>query len=217
MQKHFATFINKGDLVFDIGTYKGELSEIFLDLGASVICIEPQPKFAAKLRDKYVTNPNVTIIEKGVADCDGKLKLTICANSETNSTFSKNWQNHPRYDQRKWKKQIEVEVTTLQSLIDKYGRPSFCKIDVEGFEEKVIKSLEISIPSLSFEFDQECIDQTELCVKKLTSLGKCEFNYSKYDYYSLVSEKWYTYNQLLSELHLQMNGYLRGDIYVRFI
>ena len=29
---------------------------------------------------------------------------------------------------------VEVGVTTLDRLIEEYGVPSFCKIDVEGFE-----------------------------------------------------------------------------------
>jgi FkbM family methyltransferase len=35
----------------------------------------------------------------------------------------------------RWLREIEVEVTTLDRLITRYGEPSCVKIDVEGFEE----------------------------------------------------------------------------------
>jgi hypothetical protein len=46
----------------------------------------------------------------------------------------------------------EVEVSTLDALIDSFGIPSFCKIDVEGYEYEVLKGLTQPIPSLSFEY-----------------------------------------------------------------
>lgn len=216
MRALFSNFINPEDLVYDIGSYKGELSQVFLELGASVVCVEPQPTFVEKLNDRFKDNSRVTIVDKGVADSEGKLRLMICDNSKTNSTFLKQWQRHPRYDQRKWKKEVEVEVITLQSLIEKYGKPAFCKIDVEGFEDKVINGLNTSIPYLSFEFDQEFFFQAEMCVNRLLSLGKCEFNYSKYFNYSLETEQWLSGQRLISRLDSERNGYLRGDIYVRF-
>ncbi|HRF81237.1 MAG TPA: FkbM family methyltransferase, partial [Flavobacteriales bacterium] len=44
-----------------------------------------------------------------------------------------------------WDRAIEVPVTTLDRLIDQYGRPAFVKIDVEGFEDEVLVGSEAII------------------------------------------------------------------------
>jgi hypothetical protein len=51
-----------------------------------------------------------------------------------------------------WQKSSKVQVTTLNQLIKDYGNPSFCKIDVEGYEYKVLKGLSEPIKTISFEF-----------------------------------------------------------------
>jgi len=38
----YAQFIHPGDLCFDIGAHTGERARIFLELGARVVCVEPQ-------------------------------------------------------------------------------------------------------------------------------------------------------------------------------
>src|SRR5258708_6503813 len=60
MMKHYATFIRRGDLCFDIGANVGNRTEIFLGLGARVVVLEPQKKctnilqrsFAKELTEK---------------------------------------------------------------------------------------------------------------------------------------------------------------------
>ena len=36
-------FFNRGDLVFDVGANQGLKTELYLGIGARVICFEPQP------------------------------------------------------------------------------------------------------------------------------------------------------------------------------
>ena len=38
----YSQFIKKKDLCFDVGTNIGSRTELFLELGAKIICIEPQ-------------------------------------------------------------------------------------------------------------------------------------------------------------------------------
>lgn len=42
--------IKKGDLVFDVGAFKGEKSEIYLKKKAKVICVEPNPYYVSFLQ-----------------------------------------------------------------------------------------------------------------------------------------------------------------------
>ena len=145
--KRVDQLIEEGDLVFDIGANEGGKTDELLKLGARVICVEPQPDCANILRKKYQNNPNVKVIEKGLADREGCMKLSICSSANTLSTFSENWKKG-RFSQYQWNKTIDVEVTTLDRLIEIYGFPKYCKIDVEGFEFEVIRGLSKPIPFL---------------------------------------------------------------------
>jgi hypothetical protein len=40
----YRRFIRPGDLVFDVGANVGKRSAVFLDLGATVVAIEPNPR-----------------------------------------------------------------------------------------------------------------------------------------------------------------------------
>ena len=54
----YSQFIKSGDLCFDVGACKGNRVEPFLELGAKVIAIEPQPRHADYLRKKFGKNSN---------------------------------------------------------------------------------------------------------------------------------------------------------------
>src|SRR4051794_3343627 len=51
--RFFSQFVRRGDLVFDIGANVGERSRIFLDLGARVVAVEPNPSCADVIRARY--------------------------------------------------------------------------------------------------------------------------------------------------------------------
>src|SRR5258708_21509119 len=39
----FSPFVKQGSLVFDVGAYVGEYSELFAEMGARVVAVEPNP------------------------------------------------------------------------------------------------------------------------------------------------------------------------------
>ena len=83
----FEQIIKKGSLCFDIGANDGNKSNLFLSLGAKVVCVEPQINCVKRLQSKFSSNPDVTIINKAVGTTPGKIKLFL-ASSHTLSTVS---------------------------------------------------------------------------------------------------------------------------------
>ena len=65
---------------------------------------------------------------------------------------------------------------TLDTLIARYGRPAFVKVDVEGFEDRVLAGLSIPVPALSFEFTTIAREGAERCLERLAALGPYRFN-----------------------------------------
>lgn len=208
-------FIKPHSLVFDVGAHMGAKTDIYLLHQARVVCIEPQPSCIKILQKKYKNNPQVTIIPQGLSDTTGNMTLYICSDATTISTFSEEWQ-HGRFENCVWDKTVTVPVTTLDELIKTLGIPYYCKIDVEGFEQCVLKGLSQPIPFISFEFTKELFKNSKLCIQHLVNLGYSLFNYALGETPQLVHKKWISAKQLVQEIEKNPDQLLWGDIYVHY-
>lgn len=207
----FAKFIKKGDLVFDVGANIGQSLENFLPLGARVIAVEPQPNCVRVLKERFGNHKNVTIIQGGLSDKENVLTLFICEDASM-SSFASKWKEE-RFSNCNWHGEVKVSVTTLDSLIRRFGIPKFCKIDVEGFELQVLKGLTSKIPFISFEFTREVLDDARLCVDHILSFGTAKFNFSLYSQHTFYSFKWLDSQSLFNTLESIPDEDLCGDIY----
>ncbi len=215
MVRFYSQFVHPGDLCFDVGANLGNRIEVFLNLGARVVAIEPQDNCMRYLRLRYRNPRQVVLIHKGLDEKVGEHELLV-ANESAVSSMSKDW-----VDRREelglyhWDQKIVVPVTTLDSLIQDYGMPVFCKIDVEGFEYQVLKGLSRPIPALSFEYHSDFIDPVRSCVDHLTTLGTYEFNYSVGEGMLLALDRWVPGHEICDILlHLPKDD-RAGDVYTR--
>ena len=212
-----AQFIKKDKLCFDIGANMGYKSDIFLSLGAKVIAVEPQPQCVKHLEKHFRNNKNITVLDIGLAEKKGELELFICDEASTITTMSDKWKDEGRFSEDfNWNTKVVVKVDTLDNLIKKYGTPHFCKIDVEGFEESVLKGLSSPIPFISFEFTKEFFGDVNIILNHLMTIGTIKVNFSLYDNYALHFRE-YVNPDTLYEAIQSMDGKLNGDIYVNFI
>jgi FkbM family methyltransferase len=216
MSAFYGRFVRPGDLCFDVGANLGNRTEILLALGARVICVEPQPLCVQKLKKRFGRNGRVVIVGAAVGEKEGAGELAVCEQEPTISTMSQRWQHEGRFaGQNEWTKTIPVAVTTLDCLIARYGRPVFCKIDVEGFEVPVLKGLSQPIPALSFEFTREFFADAKACIDHLLSLGTVQFNASIGESMALLMETWVRPEALYAKLEAEADPLLWGDIYVK--
>ena len=211
----YSSFINNGDLCFDVGAHLGNRTEIFLKLGAKVIAIEPQEECINRLLNKFGNEPRLVLLNKGLSNQSGALPFYICEESTTISTFSEKWKTG-RFSNYEWNVKKIIPVTTLDNLINEFGMPVFCKIDVEGFELQVLKGLSFPIKYISFEFAREFFDDMKLCINYLISLGYKQFNCSLGESAKMYLESWSKADILYQKLELLDDSRLWGDIYAKF-
>jgi len=216
-RKFYARFIGKDDLVFDVGANVGQRTKIFSELGRKVIAIEPQPNCINHLQSRFGSNPKVIIEAVALADKEGEATMWESdANviSSMSRTFIETMGQGTFRDNR-WDKEIQVPTKTLDQLISTHGVPKWLKIDVEGYEQTVLKGLHHPVPFMSFEFAPELLADTRLCLETIHQLSdQYRFNYCLGENLEFVLPEHVAYATFMSETMKEIAGLNTfGDIY----
>lgn len=211
---HLDALVSRDDLVFDVGANTGEKTLAFLALGARVVCFEPHRESAAALAQRFRDEPRVVVVPKGVASRAGTAELSICSEGSVYSTMAARWKEG-RFGGHRWDRTEIVDTTTLDQAIAAHGRPRHVKIDVEGFEESVLRGLHQSVGSVAFEFTREFIGAAERCVRWLESLGFSDFNAVVGEGRRFLSSTWSRPAALFERLGRLEDPLLWGDVYAR--
>jgi FkbM family methyltransferase len=214
LKNFYRQFILKGDLCFDLGAHTGNHTHAWLKLGAKVISVEPQPIFAELIKNKLANYTDLIVIQKAVSDKPGGGNFKISNSNPTISTLSDEWIDIiTNYDHSgNWDESMQADVTTLDDLIEVYGVPAFCKIDVEGSEEQVLSGLSTKIPALSFEFFPTTPKRTFHCLEIIEKLDQYKYNWSFRETYQFNSSEWISLENIKKEIGLY-SGRKSGDIY----
>ena len=123
--------VTPADLFVDIGANVGVYTILACAVkGATGICFEPVPATYDRLLENIRLNAltgRVEALNLGVADTDGQLLFTS----------DENTMNHVVADEGHAPNTIRVRVAALDAVLGE-RRPSVLKIDVEGFEIRVL-------------------------------------------------------------------------------
>jgi len=190
MDALYARFVRPGDLAFDIGAHVGDRVSSLRRLGARVVALEPQPGPARVIALMHGHDRDVTLVRAAASDRSGTLTLRVNTRNPTVSTASSEFiaaaDGAGGWEGQRWDRAIEVPAVTLDDLVAAHGRPAFVKIDVEGFEDRVLAGLSTALPALSFEFRTIQRDVAMRCLDRLAALGPYRFDYAEGESQRLV-------------------------------
>ena len=121
-----------GDVLLDIGANIGYVSAVFLKRvsGSKAVCIEPQPGIVDLLRkNMFQFGDRGKVRQIGLGDEDGTLRFHVNNENRGASRISADGE-------------IEIQVKAAANVLSELPRVDIIKIDVEGFEEPIFRSIE---------------------------------------------------------------------------
>lgn len=222
MTGFYAQFVKPGVLTFDIGAFHGSRTAAFRELGARVIAVEPVRESVRHLFVRFHDDPLVTIVPRAVGAEEGEATIAISTPDRCASSLSPEYTAAgaacPRYAERSvaaWSETRRVRVTTLDTLIGEFGVPAFTKIDVEGFEDAVLRGLLRPLPALSFEFHPHLRGPALRSLELLRRLARYRMNYVIGEQFRWQLDRWITPDEMMTMVEQlpQQDAFLYGDIY----
>jgi len=168
-----ASAVNRGDVCYDVGAYRGFFSGVFALAGAGeVIAFEPFPDNYAQLQRLAASNPQLPLrLERIALGREvGLAEFSVMPDSSMGKLAGSSFQSDaPRASV------LQVPLRTLDGLISEsgYPPPQIMKIDVEGAEADVLqgamRTLQTAGPILFIEAHSD--ELANKCTKLLEGLG----------------------------------------------
>lgn len=208
----FSRLLEPGSLCFDVGANIGVKAEAMLAAGARVVAFEPQPDCFAELEARCGARPRFTARRAAMGARAGEATFYVSA-TRTASSLRADWQGGIEQT-------IRVPITTLDAAIAEFGAPSYCKIDVEGWEAEVLAGLSQPIPLLSFEYHltEDGIPKVITCLDRLARLGSLSINITPAEELEFALPEWCSREDFLARFPSEYRGVdalFYGDIFVK--
>jgi FkbM family methyltransferase len=184
--------------LFDIGANRGLYSDANQDKYDEIILIEANPSLCEFLKEKYVSNPKFKIVNVIVSDKEDT-PFFICSNADTISTADQEWIEKSRFSKDyRWQKIQGIESKSVDQLIKEFGSPFFIKVDVEGYEYNVLRSLSWNVSPLCFEWAEEKKEEILLSLDYLQGIGYTQYALQMEDNYNYLvnSNDWTSYEKI---------------------
>lgn len=131
------------NLIYDIGMHRGEDTAFYLKKGFDVVAVEANEELCrecARNFAEHISSGRLTIINKAIAEHNGTIKFYVNEQLSVWGTANPEWEKRNRL-RGAASREVEVESTRLQDILEKYGVPYYMKVDIEGFDFLCLEAL----------------------------------------------------------------------------
>jgi FkbM family methyltransferase len=137
------------DTVLDIGANTGQFTKMIVALlaDAKIYSFEPLPDCFEQLQKFSHGNSNITVFNLGIGDRSGNLSFERNASSASSSFLKMTNIHKEAFPFTKENITVEVEIAKLDDIREnlEIGNSLLIKIDVQGYEDKVLHGGEMTI------------------------------------------------------------------------
>lgn len=216
-RRFYREILAPGDVVIDVGAHVGTRARAMRAAGARVIALEPQRRFAGFLRRTLPRD--IVLIEAAAGSSEMRADMAVSSRHPTVSSLQADFVNEaaaaPGFEHVRWDRSERVQVTTLDTLIARYGLPAYIKIDVEGFEIEVLRGLSQPVPLLSVEYLPAFLELTHRVLSRLEALGSYRFNAVVGERSGFLWRDWRDADALRDWLNGLDSSAASGDLFAR--
>ena len=133
----------RGIVVYDIGAHLGEFASLLVKIQAvsDIYCFEPIPNVFVKLVEKTQTFNKINCFPVALGNQSGIQRMNVNDFSASSSMLTIGPVHIAEHPFAKNTHEEEVQMMTLQEAVQRYKipPPDFIKIDVQGYEDRVIR------------------------------------------------------------------------------
>lgn len=200
MVQLFRALITPDDVVADIGANIGLTAILFSALARWVYAFEPSPSTFNILRNNLARAgaTNVEMVNLGLGNKTDSLTITFAKSNRSGGYVSDKIRPEAGHISE------EIRIQTLDSFFTRKQPPTFLKIDVEGFEQNVIKGgaafLREYKPMVVMEMNHFCLD----VLQRITIPDFLDFMRANFPYLYAID----TDNKTIVNLHVPDQAYV---------
>lgn len=132
LYKPFLSKINSDSVVLDLGGNIGLFSIYLSPTVKKIISIEPTPSHLGIFKElvENLNVKNVEIVPCAIHTANEMVKFNLCSFNTTMNSIYKIQENQEF---------LEVQGVTLEEVLKDYDKIDFCKMDIEGYENILLK------------------------------------------------------------------------------
>lgn len=192
-------------LIFDLGCAYLESTHKYLERGYNIVAVDAAEfilKYTNSIYKEFISQGQLVVLNKAIYHTNNQCVKFYLQPKEP--VWNSLYQNIAERENDSTV--VEVNTITLGTLIDKYGIPEYCKIDIEGADILALNSLKDKLPRF-ISCESECLGKGDTpeplaVLNKLHELGYTKFHLEKQP--SELSyddiEHWLSYEEVKAEL-----------------
>jgi len=128
------------DLIFDVGASNGDDSAYYLHKGFRVVAVEASPLMHITLRERFrgeIEDGRLILVPAAIASEEGEAPFWICDDEPGRSSFDRAIASYHGSRHHS----VIVPTCSFSSLLERFGTPFYCKIDIEGCDRLCIEQM----------------------------------------------------------------------------